>query len=156
MGALPGGGSSLPTWINDNGYIAGFSENSELDPLYAGLPQLRAVLWQHGKIQDLGTLEGGYQSEANAVNSVGQVVGASTTTIPDSNSMQSGDFNLWGPLTPPYAYQLRAFLWDKEHGMQDLGTLPGGTNARALLINDRGQVVGHSYTENTNPSPVGN
>ena len=155
LGALPGGGSSLPTWISDNGLIVGFSEyGDQTDPLYAGLPQLRAVLWQHGEINDLGTLRGGNQSEANAVNSSGQVVGASTTMVPDINSMQSGDFNLWGPLVPPYGYQLRAFIWDTENGMRELDPLPGGTNARALLINDRGQVVGHSYTAGSTQSPL--
>jgi probable HAF family extracellular repeat protein len=148
LGALPGGGSSLPTWISDNGFIVGISETGEADPLYPILPQLRAVLWHGGKILDLGTL-GGYQSEASAVNSSGQVVGSFATTVADINSMQSGDINLWGPLDPPYGYQVRAFIWDGENGMQDLETLPGGTNARALLINDRGQVVGHSYTGTT-------
>jgi probable HAF family extracellular repeat protein len=147
LGALPGGGSSAPLWISENGLIAGVSENGETDPLYAGLPELHAVLWQHGKITDLGTLpEGGYQSEANAVNTSGQVVGAALNTIPDTNSMQAGTFWLWGGITPPYQYQTRAFLWDRQGGMQDLGTLPGGTDAQAILINEAGQVVGYSYT----------
>jgi probable HAF family extracellular repeat protein len=150
LGTLPGGVNSAPLWISANGLIAGLAENGQTDPLYAGLPELRAVLWQHGKITDLGTLpEGGYQSEANAVNSAGQVVGAALNTIPDANSMQAGTFWLWGGITPPYLYQTRAFLWDKQHGMQDLGTLPGGTDAQALLINEGGQVVGYSYTAST-------
>lgn len=102
IGALRGGGSSLPTWISDAGLVAGFSENGETDPLYPGLPQFRAVLWERGKIRNLGTLGDGYQSEANAVSDRGQVVGASTTTIPDSNSMDIADLNLINPLNPPY------------------------------------------------------
>jgi probable HAF family extracellular repeat protein len=152
LGALPGGGSSVPTWIAPNGLVAGVSENGETDPLYAGLPQLRAVLWQDNNITDLGTLpEGGYQSAANAVNSAGQVVGAALNTIPDANSMQSNEltFWLWGGIMPPYEYQTRAFLWDRLVGMQDLGALPGGTDAQAFFINDQGQVVGLSYTRST-------
>lgn len=149
LGALAGGGDSTPNWITANGLIAGVSENGETDPLYPGLPQLRGVLWKDGNIIDLRTLpEGGYQSEANSVNSFGQVVGAALNTVPDSNSMQVGTWWLFGGdggISPPYFYQTRAFLWDQEHGMQDIGTL-GGTDAQALLINERGQVVGYSYT----------
>jgi probable HAF family extracellular repeat protein len=152
LGALPGGGSSAPTWIAPNGLIAGFSENGQTDPLYAGLPQLRAVLWQQGNITDLGTLEGGYQSEANAVNSSGQVVGVALNTVPDVNSMEVSLFEFWGGdggIAPPYQYQARAFLWDQHRGMRDLGTLPGGTDAEAIFINERGQVVGESYAAST-------
>lgn len=139
--ALHKGVSSASAWISANGLIAGFSQNDELDPLN-GFPELRAVLWQNDRITDLGTLpEGGYESVANAVNNRGQVVGAALNTIPDPNSLT---------LTLNYVYgttQVRAFLW--EHGvMQDLGTL-GGTDALAALINERGQVMGWSYTSLT-------
>ena len=155
LGTLPGdGNSSAPLWISANGLIAGLSENGETDPLYSGLPEVRAVLWERGTITDLGTLPaGGYQSEANAVNSAGQVVGSALNTTPDANSMQAATFWLWAGLAPPYAYQTRAFLWDKQKGMQDLGTLPGGTDAQALLINERGEVVGNSYTS-SDPSAL--
>jgi probable HAF family extracellular repeat protein len=149
LGALASGVSSAATWISANGLIAGLSQNGEIDPL---VPQFQfaenhAVLWQRGEIIDLGTLEGGYESYAAAVNSRGQVVGAAINTVPDPNSMGS----FW--LGPPFPFETRAFLWEKDKGMQDLGTLPGGTDAQATLINEAGQVVGWSYTGSTPLDP---
>ncbi len=132
LGALPGGGSSAPQWMSRNHLIAGVSENGETDPLVPGVPQFRAVLWQNGGITDLGTLEGGHESIANAVDSKGEVVGMFTNTTPDPNSLF------------PDGFQTRAFFW-QDGVMQDLGTL-GGADAAAYLINERGQVVGWSYT----------
>jgi probable HAF family extracellular repeat protein len=153
MGALPGGGSSSPTWQSTDGFLVGVSENGLLDPLFSNLPQVHAVLWKNGSVTDLGTLPGGgYQSEAEAVNSRGQVVGSALNTIPDPNSMASSNFWYW---YVPYGYQQRAFLWDEKSGMQDLGTLGTGTDARATLINQKGQVVGWSYT-NSAPGACGN
>jgi probable HAF family extracellular repeat protein len=140
LGVLPGGASSQGNWISGNGLITGISQNGEIDPLVPGFPELRAVLWKNGEITDLGTLGGGYESIATAVNSHGQVVGFATNTIPDADSM----FGL--------GYETRAFLW-QNGAMQDLGTLSTGTNAMALLVNERGQVAGNSYTS-TEPNEL--
>jgi probable HAF family extracellular repeat protein len=140
LGVLPGGASSQGNWISGNGLIAGISQNGEIDPLVPSFPELRAALWKNGEITDLGTLGGGYESIATAVNSHGQVVGFATNTIPDADSM----FGL--------GYQTRAFLW-QNGAMQDLGTLSTGTNAMALLVNERGEVAGNSYTS-TEPSEL--
>ena len=43
----------------------------------------------------------------------------------------------------------RAFLWTRNGGMEDLGTLPGGDFSRALAINEPGDIVG------TSGSPLG-
>ncbi len=131
LGTLPGGINSQAVWISGNGLIAGFSDNGELDPTTPGMPQRHAVLWRHGQIVDLGTHpDGGLQSGANAVNDRGQVVGFALNNIPDP---------FLGLPT-----QLRAFLW-QDGVMQDLGTL-GGPDAAANFINDRGEVVGLSFT----------
>jgi probable HAF family extracellular repeat protein len=138
LGTLVAGWSSTANWISSNGMIAGISENGVIDPLI-GFPELRGVLWQNGRIIDLGTLEGGNESFAAAINNRGQAVGSAANTIPDP-------FSLFG-----WGAQTRAFLW--ENGvMQDLGTL-GGPDALAVLVNERSQITGQSYTNST-PNPV--
>ena len=149
LGSLRRGWSSAPNAISRNGLIAGYSENGEIDPLL-GSAELRAVLWRNGGITDLGTLpEGGYESAALAVNGAGQVVGAAINAVPDANPMFLGSVF---PI-PFQTTQTRAFLWE-EGVMRDLGTL-GGTDAAALLINERGQVMGWSYTGPSQPGVCG-
>jgi probable HAF family extracellular repeat protein len=141
LGALPGlaGLNSATTWISGNGQIVGFSENGEVDP-FTGYPSIHGVVWKHGKIFDLGTLPGGYESVANAVNNWGQVVGFANDAIPDGNSLEG------------MGSQTRAAAWWNGE-IRDLGTL-GGTDAVALYINDLGQIVGESYTSSSVPSPI--
>ncbi len=153
---LPGlhkGLSSATAWISANGLIAGTSQNGETDPLDAGspenFPEDRAVLWRNGKIIDLGTLpEGGYESGAQAVNSSGQVVGWALNTIPDPYFFVGFSSAIYDYYQPIYPYQERAFFWE-DGVMQDLGTLGTGNDALATAINERGQVIGISYTSST-------
>jgi len=138
LGTLDGGASSAAFWISASGLTVGISQNGETDPLIPGFPEFRAVLWRNGGITDLGTLQGGHESAANAVNSRGQVAGLFQNTIPDPFCM----------LAPGFCpTQTRAFRW-QDGVMEDLGTL-GGPDAMALLINERGQIVGDSYTNST-------
>ena len=136
LGALPGVNSSFANWISPRGLIAGFSQNGAIDPLMPGVPEINAVLWKDSEIVNLGTIEGGYESNAFAVNDRGQVAGVFLNTIPDPFSV--------------FGLQVRAFLW--QNGvMEDLGTL-GGPEASAYFMNERGQVAGWAFTNST-PNP---
>lgn len=138
LGTIPGspGASSVVTSIAADGLISGVSENGHIDPL-SGKPAAHGVIWINGKIVDLGTLRGGTASWANNVNDFGQAVGYANNAVTDENSLK-------GLVT-----ETRAFLW-QGGVMRDLGTL-GGSDAVALFINDRGQVVGQSYTRDSLP-----
>jgi len=135
---------SVATSINARGEITGHSENGVIDPVL-GFNELRGVLWKDGAILDLGTL-GGNVSAAAGINNRGQVVGFALNTVPDPFSIY--DFQLFGA---PNGTQTRAFMWDNGV-MRDLGTL-GGPDAWGDFVNDRGQVIGFSYTDST---PVDN
>jgi probable HAF family extracellular repeat protein len=136
LGALPPSDQncSNAVSINARGEIVGASETREIDPLL-GIKGLRALLWTHDKMVDLGTL-GGKFTVPTGINNRAQVVGGATNTIPD-----------------PFGFgtQTRAFLW-QDGIMQDLGTL-GGPDSFAEFVNERGQVAGFSFTNST-PNPV--
>jgi len=147
LGTLPGGTSSQAVWISPNGLIAGYSNNGQSDPDVFGFPQARAVVWHHGKAIDLGTF-GGNQSTSYAVNSRGQVAGVALNDIPDPYSFY--DFVFCGS---PNGTQTRAFLWNKNDGIKDLGTLGTGNDALAFFVNEAGQVAGIAYTDSI-PNPT--
>jgi probable HAF family extracellular repeat protein len=141
LGTLPGTNSSQVFWVDDQGIAVGGSGNGHIDPL-TGWNEERAVLWIDGKIIDLGTL-GGNESQADSINSRGQIIGFASNSVPDS---LPGILGL-----PGYGTQQRAFMWHSGI-MHDLGTL-GGPDAAALLMNERGQVSGVSYATSTiNPT----
>ena len=64
--AWSGGGSTIAYDINNAGQIVGSATTAGGSP--------HAVLWQNGRIIDLGTL-GGRSSRAQAINGVGQIAG---------------------------------------------------------------------------------
>ena len=149
LGALPGTNSSYAYAINNNGLTVGISENGSTDP-QTGYPEVNAVVWNDGKIINLGTF-GGTQTVAENLNDRGQVVGMALNAVSDpySEALTAnpiGVYAVW-----PGTTQSRAFLWEKG-AMRDLGTL-GGPDALAYAINQRGQVAGHSYINST-PNPT--
>ena len=136
LGALPGNSglnSSFANAMSNNGIVVGSSENGAVDPA-TGYPEVRAVIWQDGRIVDLGTF-GGTGSAGQMVNNRGQVVGKALNTVPDPYS-----FGIWFGGTT----QSRAFLWE-DGVMRDLGTL-GGPDAQAYWITDNGKIIGNSLT----------
>ncbi len=134
--------------INDLGEIVGQSSSLIVDPLL-GTDEIRAVIWENGKIRDLGTF-GGNEASASSINNRGQVAGFALNDIPDPFSIFGSFFNGSSNST-----QTRAFLWENGK-MKDLGTL-GGPDAIAFPgnINQRGQVPGVSYTNNIPGPPFG-
>jgi probable HAF family extracellular repeat protein len=141
LGALPGVNSAGPTWINDRGVVVGASQNGVIDPLNS-VPAVRAVVWKHGQIIDLGTF-GGYESSAQAINNRGQVTGIALNTILDPFESILGPPNLFCCGVT----QMHAFL-SQDGPLQDLGTL-GGPDSAGMFVNERGQVAGVSYTSFT-------
>src|SRR5262249_48747310 len=92
-----------------------------------GFSAAHAVLWENGVPNDLGNLGGVAWNTPMAMNQAGDVVGFANI-----------------PIDPPGRFFAHAFLWTKEGGMKDLGTLPGDAKSQALGVNARRQVVGLS------------
>lgn len=133
--------------INAHGEIGGSSEDGLVDPVL-GFNETHAVVWKDGQIIDLGTF-GGSESLGLSLNSRGQEVGLELNAIPDPYSVF--DFVLAGSAD---GTQTRAFLWDGQNGLQDLGTL-GGPDAWASVNNEGGQIAGQSYTNSTPNASTG-
>jgi len=93
-------------------------------------PRSHAAMFKGGVAVDLGVLPGQVYSRANGVNTLGQVVGFSG---PERDSLES-----------------RAFVWNSQTGMMDIGTL-GGAYAQAYAINDAGYITGASQTQGMGP-----
>jgi probable HAF family extracellular repeat protein len=131
LSPLRGDTVGMAMWLNDSGQAVGTSgtcANTVLPPFVVGP---HAVLWEKdGSVTDLGNLGGtanpalvGTGNVAFAINNQGQVTGVST--LADNT-------------------HTHAFLWTRDTGMQDLGTLPGDVNSAGLGTNNRGDVVGSS------------
>jgi probable HAF family extracellular repeat protein len=116
---FPGDPDGAANGINYWGQAIGWSGNC--------WTPLHALLWQDGKVTNLGNL-GGTQAEAIVINNVGQVCGFSTL---------------------PGDQYYHAFLWTWGK-MTDLGTLPGDVSSAGYYLNDWGQVVGPSYDASGN------
>jgi probable HAF family extracellular repeat protein len=128
LGTL-GGNESVAGGVNDREQVVGCAANAVPDSFgfCFGVPQQsRAFVWQHGVLQDLGTL-GGPDAFANVVNERGQVAGWSLTdaTVNPATGI---------PTQHP-------FLWENGR-MRDLGTIGGTGVYQVNNLNNRGQIVG--------------
>ena len=143
LGALPGNNSSGIQELNGHGVGAGVSENGRTDPHTGGSAAV-AVIFKNGKVISLGTLPGGALSGAQDITGQGQVAGNSSTGTADPFPFPPVFFI-------PGGTEQRGFVW--RHGvMRDLGTL-GGPDTLQYAQNNRGQIIGASYTNNTvNPA----
>jgi probable HAF family extracellular repeat protein len=123
----PGDSDGVAASINDTGEVAGssgtcapFNPNSGLY-----LTENHAMVWKNGKAIDLGNFGPnglpGAGNHACAINNRGEAVGHVTSKA-----------------------STVAFLWSREKGLRNLGTLEGDLASFALGLNDEGLVVGQS------------
>ena len=140
LGTL-GGSVSQAFAVNDWGQVVGVATNAVPDQYSSGLgpcttvncwpvaTEQRAIWWDGGELQDLGTL-GGNDAVANFVNWFGQIAGVSyTNTTPNpTTGLPTQDPFLWDPIS---------------RRMVDLGSL-GGTYSVVYWLNNLGQVAGYS------------
>ena len=125
--------------VNDHGQIVGGSGTcTTFNPNFLdSLLSRHALLWQKGRLTDLGSL-GGKTGKAGGnlavdLNNRGEVVGFS---------------DLAGDTT------FHAFRWTQVTGMLDLGTVQGDVASSAISINERSVVVGLSIAANGNTRAV--
>jgi probable HAF family extracellular repeat protein len=167
LGLLVG---TAQTSVSDAGCLVG---GKPVAPFYQ-VQQSVPVEWILGKAVQLPLYPGDPEGGANAINDLGQSVGATgdCVTAPTAHGLiwKGGNpinlGNLGGSLnTNPFAINdltqvtgtsdvagdltSHAFLW-QNGTMQDLGTLPGDYYSVGYSINDVGQIVGQSCDVNHN------
>jgi probable HAF family extracellular repeat protein len=132
MTALPilGGDNGAAFGINNSGQVTGEAETNVAEPTCVSpqVLQFKPVIWDRDGVHELPTFPSDPVGAALAVNDRGEAVGWSGTCAPGYG---------------PHETFVHALLW-KDGTMTDLGTLGGKTNALAVDINNRGQVMGNS------------
>jgi probable HAF family extracellular repeat protein len=125
---IPGDTSGAATAINDNGQIVGIS--GICDQAVGRHTAKHAVLWENGRVTEIGPFPAQWWNTPTAINQHGDVAG-----FAGDQAFVEGDV-------------LHAFMWTREDGIRPLKPLKGRTpqhvDSEAYGINEAGQVVGVS------------
>ncbi len=125
---IPGDTSGAATAINDDGQIVGIS--GICDQAVGRHTAKHAVLWENGRVTNLGNLGAQWWNTPTAINQHGDVVG-----FAGDPAFVGGDI-------------LHAFIWTKDNGIKALkplrGRVPEHVDSEAYGIDEAGQVVGVS------------
>jgi probable HAF family extracellular repeat protein len=129
--------------LNNQGVLTGWLDTSTPDPNFPQLSNCfnpdcffsHAFQWQAGHLTDLGTLPGGLVSEPVWISDNGLIAGFSENGVTDPLIGITED---------------RAVLW-KNGTIINLGTLPGGNESQASVVNSAGQIVGLSSNDKSDP-----
>lgn len=167
--ALPNGGSTYSSRINNQGIVIGHAITS------AG--ETHAVMWKGGAIVDLGTLPGDTYSSATGINDLGQIVGYSYavgkpsrgfiwdngemsafTGVPSDLSITPMAINDNGLVTGfgvQSAGRTIAFAWNNGV-IRDLTPVMSdvGYGCYAFDVNNAGQIVGQCGYRNVRITPT--
>jgi len=122
---ISGDTSGAATAINDRGQIVGIS--GECDQAVGRRTAIHAVLWENGRVTDLGNIGGTSWNTPTAINARGDIVGFAGTDPDDLDGIFT-----------------HAFVKPRHGPMRDLGVLPGDISSTASGINARGDIVGYS------------
>jgi probable HAF family extracellular repeat protein len=130
----PGDLDSAATAINDRGEVVGIS--GTCDVAIGAFSAIHAILWEDGQPIKMDTLGGSGWNTPTAINNHG--VAAGFDNFPPD--ILNGKLQL----------NFRAFMWSKQEGVTNLGTLQNSSGqpdalSEATDINDENQVVGISF-----------
>ena len=122
LGTLPGGSQATANANNDAGQVVGTSDGVIVTSKKTTQYISDAFLYANGQLIDLGTPAGSYASQANAINSNGQIVGV-----------------IYISGQPSHAALYSNGVWT------DLGAISGASGTKATGINSAGQIVGTAF-----------
>jgi len=128
-----GGTVGLGFMVNNRGQLIGISSLAEAPGACItgpanGTPGCHGIVWERGKLTDLGTLGGDF-SIANWINDEGEIVGVAST---------AGEATVHGA------------RW-KNGRITDLGPLTGDCASQAFAINSQGVIAGQSFPCDASP-----
>lgn len=107
---------SYPNAINARGQVVGTSSVPDTPEAQA---LVHGYLWENGRMTDLGTLPGGFWSDAQDINDRGQIVGLALDEI----------------------FRPHAVIWEQGQ-IRELPPPSGADSCGASAINNRGDIVG--------------